>query len=217
MAWHSRNVREDYVDDLRASCASLTYYQGRKFEIPNPWPASEIRQALQGYLDNRNKYFDVLDFILAQTVTSSGSLGGDIAFDVGRAPRIPPTFWLGQLHRDRSATLSKGWKEAIIHYGLAVTELRRAQRLIAAAASPADLIEELDHVGHSNWQPEDFPETLLLEAESGILIRHEQERIASHMRNPGEAQNIALQLLMGGGKSSTIVPILAAYLTDREK
>lgn len=82
---------------------------------------------------------------------------------------------------------------------------------------PANLIEELGHVGHSNWQPKDFPETLLLEDESGILVRREQEFIASHMRNPNDANNIVLQLLMGGGKSSIVVPVLAAFLTDMKK
>ncbi|KAH8693432.1 hypothetical protein GQ44DRAFT_599094, partial [Phaeosphaeriaceae sp. PMI808] len=61
------------------------------------------------------------------------------------------------------------------------------------------------------------PETLLLEAESGIMVRKEQELIAAHMRTPKNVYNIVLQLLIGGGKSSTIVPIVAAYLTDEEK
>ncbi|KAF3036736.1 hypothetical protein E8E11_001490 [Didymella keratinophila] len=122
-----------------------------------------------------------------------------------------------RLHRDHFTTLSEAWKKAIIEYGLAVTQVHRAQRLIALSSVPADLIEELDHVGHSNWQPKDFPETLLLEAESGILVRREQEFIASHMRNPVDMKNIVLQLLMGGGKSSTIVPVLAAFLTDKKK
>jgi hypothetical protein len=80
----------------------------------------------------------------------------------------------------------------------------------------ADLIEEFSHAGHKNWKPKEFPEILLLEAESGILIRAEQEEIASEMRN-ADVGNIVLQLLMGGGKSSTIVPMLAAYLSNKEQ
>lgn len=57
----------------------------------------------------------------------------------------------------------------------------------------------------------------VLEAESGIMLREEQELIASHMRSPKNGGNAVVQLLMGGGESSTIVPILAAYLTDKEK
>jgi hypothetical protein len=154
---------------------------------------------------------------LQQVVANSGSLGDRVGMLLQHSPRISPTFWLAQLHRDRFYTLSESWKTTIIEYGLAVTQLHRAQRLIALVDKPADLMEELGHVGHSNWDPRDFPETLLLEAESGILIRREQEFIASHMRNSQDAINIVLQLLMGGGKSSTIVPMVAAYLTDRKK
>jgi hypothetical protein len=81
---------------------------------------------------------------------------------------------------------------------------------------PVDLCEELRYVGYSNWHPLQFPETLLLEAESGIMVREEQELIASHMRSP-KHDNAVLQLLMGGGKSSTIVPILVAYFTDKKR
>lgn len=37
------------------------------------------------------------------------------------------------------------------------------------------------------------------------------------MRHPKNGKNAVMQLVMGGGKSSTIVPIVAAYLADREK
>lgn len=49
------------------------------------------------------------------------------------------------------------------------------------------------------------------------MIRREQEFIVSKMRNVEDDMNIVLQLLMGGEKSSTIVPMLAAYLADRKK
>jgi hypothetical protein len=62
-----------------------------------------------------------------------------------------------------------------------------------------------------------FLETLLLEAESGIIIRKEQEFIASHMRSPKNSNNAVLQLLISGGKSSTIVPTLITYFTDKKK
>jgi hypothetical protein len=121
------------------------------------------------------------------------------------------------LHWDRFTSLSEAWKTAVVEYGLAVTRLRRAQRLLVLSDEPADLIKEVVHTGHSNWQPREFPETLLLEAESGILLREGKETIASHMRNPSGSRNTVLQLLMGGGKSSVIAPAVAAFLSDKEK
>jgi len=60
----------------------------------------------------------------------------------------------------------------------------------------------------------EYPESLLLEVESGILIRDVQEQIASEMRQPESGLNTTMQLNMGEGKSSVIVPIVAAALAD---
>lgn len=134
-----------------------------------------------------------------------------------RLPGSRPAFWLSQLHRDRFELLPEDWKEVVIEYSLAITNMQRAQRLVRLSSKPVELMEELQHVGHSNWNVRQFPETLLLEAESGILVRKEQEYIASQMRSPENGQNVVLQLLMGGGKSTTIVPILSAHHGDKEK
>lgn len=146
---------------------------------------------------------DVLDVRVVQLPQDS-SCSDKIGVRVQHSPRLSPTFWLSQLHSDRFVHLSEAWKDTMVEYALAITSLHRARRLLALSDRFAELIEESSHAGHKNWKPEEFPETLLLEAESGILIRAEQEDIASEMRN-ADAGNIVLQLLMGGGKSSTIV------------
>jgi hypothetical protein len=208
---------KEYVGDLRTSCMFLEGLQTSSPNLSDGWSHSDIQDLYQKYLDRCKTYFAKLNSALAQAVASSGSLSDEIGLLVEHSPRISPTFWLSQLHRDRFETLPQLWKTLIVEYGLAVTQLHRAQRLVALSTKPADLIEELGHTGHSNWDPMEFPETLLLEAESGILIRREQEFIASLMRDPQDAFNIVLQLLMGGGKSSTIVPVVAAYSGDKKK
>lgn len=69
-------------------------------------------------------------------------------------------------------------------------------------------------MGHVNWNPFEFPETLLIEAESGIMVRKVQEQIAGEMRHPSSGHNAVMQLNMGEGKSSVIVPIVAVHLAD---
>ncbi|KAM3543277.1 hypothetical protein ARSEF1564_003807 [Beauveria bassiana] len=91
---------------------------------------------------------------------------------------------------------------------------RQFRERLLQAKSPSDLVKELLNVGHTNWKPTDSPESLLLEVESGILIREVQEHIASEMRSPAAEKNAVMQLNMGEGKSSVIVPIVAAYLAD---
>jgi hypothetical protein len=207
----------DYVENLRASCTSLEALQRLDLEITDVQMSPGIQTLFQNYLSDCKEYFENLSLVLEHAVADNDLLSDEIGLLVRHSPRISPTFWLSQLHRDRFEVLSEPWKTTVIEYGLAVTQLHRAQRLVALATKPADLLEELGYVGHTNWDPRKFPETLLLEAESGILIRKEQEFIASHMREPQDATNIVLQLLMGGGKSSTIIPMVAANLTDKKK
>lgn len=132
------------------------------------------------------------------------------------APRMSTSILLENLSKNRWPRLSPPWQKAIVAYGVAVTKLQQAQRL-SRLSTATDLIKELSNKGHTNWNPADNPEPLLLEIESGILIRDVQEDIARQMRAPPEGRNAVMQLNMGEGKSSVIVPIVAAALADGKK
>jgi hypothetical protein len=204
-----------YVEQLRVSCAALNQQVDSSPEllhVDTSFPA-----LLQQYLTDCKTFFKDLNHTLASCVKDCSLFSDRIGMFTNHSRRLSPSFWLSQLHRDRFELLSDAWKSIIIKYGMSITHLHRATRLVTLSDKPVDLHEELRHVGHSNWDPFQFPETLLLEAESSIMVRKEQEFVASHMRSPRNGDNAVLQLLMGGGKSSTIVPMLAAYLTDKEK
>ncbi|KAL6706808.1 hypothetical protein ACN47E_005144 [Coniothyrium glycines] len=211
----SAKTEKEYVEQLHRSCAALEHRNDNtKAQVILP---AKYQSLLQDYFTRCQAYFVSLNGTLFSDVLDVSSLSRRLGLRAGHLARLSPTFWLSQLHRDRFCLLSEAWKTKIIEYGLAVTELHRATRLLALVSKPIDLHEELLHVGHSNWDPRGYPETLLLEAENGIMVREEQEFIASHMRTSTPWSNTVLQLLMGGGKSSTIVPILAAYLADKHK
>ncbi|EER36939.1 conserved hypothetical protein [Histoplasma capsulatum H143] len=114
-------------------------------------------------------------------------------------PRLSPIFFLRHLSSNRWQTIGADWKRSIVYYGIALTELQREARLSS---------------GPSKGDPFEYPESLLLEVESGIMIREVQEQIASQMRDPQSNNNAVLQLNMGEGKSSVIVPIVAAALAN---
>ena len=137
-----------------------------------------------------------------------------IAAYIQHSPRASKTFWLRQLNRECWVDLSEEWKTVIISYGLAITELQRASRLLSLSESPLELAAELRNSGHQKWDPSTFPESLLLEAESGIMIRDVQEEIARQMRSPPNDRNCVMQLNIGEGKSTVIVPTVAAELAD---
>lgn len=102
-------------------------------------------------------------------------------------PRLSAIFLLQQLSHGRSMAngwraLPEAWRPWILAFGIALTEVQRATRLSNVVNNHNDLVQELQHEGHINWDPAQYPGSLLLEIESGILIREVQEEIASQMR-----------------------------------
>ncbi|KAK2624987.1 hypothetical protein QTJ16_005356 [Diplocarpon rosae] len=200
---------KEYVKDLRDSIASLRD-QEENFRLK---PALEVRDTLSRHLDDCNVSYDSS----YSAITSALALHTDNTYTtpsiVGQWPRVSPVFILGQLGRSRWRKIKK-WQHCIIQYGLDLTELQRAERLCTLDAKGDELIKELRNPGHTNWTPFEYPEALLLEVESGIMIRDTQEQIAQQMRHPSTNKNAVMQLNMGEGKSSVIVPIVAVALAD---
>ncbi|KAI2627868.1 hypothetical protein GGR54DRAFT_590862 [Hypoxylon sp. NC1633] len=129
-------------------------------------------------------------------------------------PRLSSTFFLQRLSRQYWQKLPENWKSCIVHYGVAITQLQRAGRLLGAINNSSTLISELKNPGHTNWNPREHPESLLMEIESGIMIRPVQEQISTNMISPRIGGNAVMQLNMGEGKSSVIVPRVAVALAD---
>lgn len=139
-----------------------------------------------------------------------------------QAPRINPRLVMSQLSRHNWPRLHRRWRPAVVGYALAIVAVQRAERLRRAlgwrerdgvgASSVHEFVAEASNVGHRTWDPADQPEALLLEAESGLIIREVQEDIARHMQSPPGQDNAVMQLNMGEGKSSVIVPVVAAAL-----
>ncbi|CAF0995068.1 unnamed protein product [Adineta steineri] len=83
-----------------------------------------------------------------------------------------------------------------------------------------DFRKELSHTPHSNWIPSENLSWLILELEMNITIREMQIKVANHMIKPNlttsdpKLQNIVMQMNMGEGKTSVILPMLSAYLSS---
>ncbi|KAJ8607128.1 hypothetical protein MRB53_040481 [Persea americana] len=127
-----------------------------------------------------------------------------------------PVFLLKRLARNSWNDLPKDWQTCVVEYATALTELHRAQRLVALQRSSRheELSNELSDVGHENWSPHEYPESLLIEVEGKITIRKVQEDIAREMRAPPDGANAVMQLNMGEGKSSVIIPMVATALAN---
>lgn len=198
-----------YVEALRDSQSGL-HDAEEVFCIGN---ADDLKEVLSKHLTHTKLHVQDVFTSMSVAATSFEEPTSTVC-NIEQRPRLSPTFFLQQLSRNRWNKISQAWQHSIIHYALAIIAFQQAQRLMHLSESPSDLVKEFQNCGHSNWNPIDHPETLLLEVESGIIIRDVQEEIARHMRKPQPAQNSVMQLNMGEGKSSVIVPMVAAALAD---
>ncbi len=203
-----------FVANLDTSCVALNEHMR---DAETKMIAPDAQERLMKYQGDCKSHFENINNALLQCVADNASCADKIGLDMQHSSRLSPSFWLERLHRDQFDLLPEPWKLVIVEYGLAITQLHRAQRLLALSGKPVDLAEELSYIGHSNWNPLEQPETLLLEAESGILVRKEQALIASHMISPKNGNNAVLQLQMGQGKSTVLTPLVATASTDKKK
>ncbi|KAI0555746.1 hypothetical protein F4679DRAFT_3841 [Xylaria curta] len=133
----------------------------------------------------------------------------------GIRPVSTATELLKLLRSTVSFPFGSGMKEAIVFYGLAITEVQHLFRIHRALSRTnyQALHDELRNLGHDNWEPMQVPDWLLLEIDSDILIRDEQVVVANAIINP-KLGNGVLQLSMGKGKTSCIIPMVEAVLAD---
>ncbi|KAJ8068302.1 hypothetical protein OCU04_003865 [Sclerotinia nivalis] len=153
--------------------------------------------------------------ILEQLLSSISAFGATESTTM--LPRLSKITILSLIAESHSVELSLQWKRAIVCFGLAMTALQRAERMVACSNNQAELDTELCNPGHEGWDPTVHPDWLLLELENGILIRQEQANISKEMIEPSSGANSVMQLNMGLGKSSVIVPIVACALADKKK
>ncbi|KAK5262829.1 hypothetical protein LTR96_011692, partial [Exophiala xenobiotica] len=193
-----------YVNDLRRSLLSFQNWH-KQYQLPSDMYG--IKSIFQNHLSRCNAHVQEIYANMASAVCRELP-----AVETGQSPRMCPMFFLYQLSRHRWSKVTEDWRRCFIRYALALTELQQAERLVNLVDSKVELIKELRDPGHTNWDPMEQPECLLLEVESGILIRDVQEEIASQMRHVVE--NATMQLNMGEGKSTVIIPVVAAALAD---
>ncbi|KAM5341666.1 hypothetical protein ACJ41O_014697 [Fusarium nematophilum] len=138
----------------------------------------------------------------------------------GLWPIVTKATVLGKLGSAASQKMfGSGMRKALIEMGLDITKLQREIRLhdLALKQVSGRYHEEESNEGHSNWNPEDYPDWLLLEIESNMMIRPVQIDVALATISPESGSNSVLQMNMGQGKTSCIIPMAAAALANKEQ
>ena len=202
-----------YIKDLLKSHTALLAESQYQSKLAQKSP----QNILQDHLDRcKEKVGLVYNKIFTKLIVSRNFIF-DSARYASLLPRLSPSILLRLLARLSTVGLSVDWRVALIRYGLVLASMQRAERLVACGTREPELLSEITNRGHDNWDPVEFPEWLLLELESNIFIRPEQAQIALEMITPRSGLNSIMQLNMGLGKSSVIVPIVAATLADQTK
>ena len=103
--------------------------------------------------------------------------------------------------------IDEQWNDCLIGLGRAVTICQRARRLVLAAEAghTSSFFSEINHLGHTEWDPKILPEWLLFEIDNDLLIRPTQARVAREMLSPSCSSNMLTQLNMGVSRLSILL------------
>ncbi|KAG9102907.1 hypothetical protein FRC06_000826 [Ceratobasidium sp. 370] len=174
----------------------------------------ENRRRYQGYLQEN---MEIIECLLGPV--SSIEV---IASNAGIWPRLTPRTILGRLALWARSSTPPEWKERLIIYARAYIEYQRSQRLINLALEQRheEFYKELNPTNASDSEAPTWtsdPDWLLAQIDGNFGVRAIQTQVAREMISPSSAANTVLQLNMGEGKSSVIVPIVAATLADSSR
>ncbi|CAF9942696.1 MAG: hypothetical protein ALECFALPRED_009917 [Alectoria fallacina] len=107
-------------------------------------------------------------------------------------------------------------RDVIIKYGELIVHLQHTLRIQGATLrkDTFQLANETQLAHQTNWQARDHPDWLLLELDFNVRIRPDQHEVALAMTSPSSNGSFCLQMNMGQGKSSVIIPMVVAQLAD---
>ncbi|PBP24232.1 hypothetical protein BUE80_DR004858 [Diplocarpon rosae] len=209
----SSAMRCRYAEDLALSVKALHQHMGagqkaKHAPIDSKWLRIAIQQA-----SLRSNY----ELRRVETLLESEYLGQvDWLKQGGLWPSTKPMSILETLRFVSKNEFDDMVRGVVLDYALSITAYQRVCRLDDALQknNKQRLAEEQENEGHSNWDPKKYPDWLLLEIDANLLIRPDQVNVALATIAPESGSNSVLQMNMGQGKTSCIIPMAAAVLAD---
>ncbi|KAG1873801.1 hypothetical protein F4604DRAFT_1765091 [Suillus subluteus] len=204
-----------YAEHLEDSRIDLENEQSPIVPDPTRWTVD----MLQHHHMWCNRLYDNAFRRLEEHLAPAG-LAEESLFNSGQWPRITVTFLLGLLASTSKTPLCDSWKAPLTGFAHILLRLQRSQRLLklklAAGGDNGEFLKEMVNDGHLGVNgTQKYLDWLLIQAENRFLIRPMQASVAMEMISPSSGNNTTLQLHMGEGKSSVIVPVCCAALADR--
>ena len=135
----------------------------------------------------------------------------------GLLPDITPQTLLEALQGTKGSVGNDIVQNHILPYAVSIVGLQHLLRIRDAhlRKDTIQLASEMRSTAHKGWRVEDQIDWLLLEIDFNLIIREDQLQVARAMiASPCSTSNFVLQMNMGQGKSSVIIPMVAAALAD---
>ncbi|KAG0707120.1 hypothetical protein DFH29DRAFT_995437 [Suillus ampliporus] len=210
----STNFHRNYANDLDQS--RLILCEEKLVVLPESTPYT--MEALLEYHSLHSQQFqDALATIVH--ALSPASTVEKALYNAGLWPRTTPNFLFTRMASVSGNCFGKTWRTALVCLSQILLRLQRSRRLLIFAANKnwVEFFKELENEGCEGFDPELYPDWLLIQLESQFLARPVQVKVALEMMSPCTGGNTSLQLNMGEGKSYVIVPLAAAALSDGHK
>ena len=214
----SSEFRKRYASDFEESLRALSNSHAKN--TLTRWPSENMKSRLAQYNTECAESLERLFRQIRGALEPKADERGWMTYKAGLWPQMSTVALLQRLAASAFVGLSPQWKTVLVEYAIAITTLQRAKRLRRAQEQThgaSDLLRELENIGHQGWDPLENPDWLLMEIENNILVRDVQANVARAMITPPNGKNAIMQLLMGEGKTSVIVPIVATALADGTK
>ncbi|KAG1740596.1 hypothetical protein EDB19DRAFT_1895295 [Suillus lakei] len=206
--------RRKYADDLDQS---RSIYCDEKIVAPPDPTAYTMEVLLENHSLHSRQFQDSLATILH--ALSPVSAAENTLYNAGLWPRVTPNFLFTRMASAAGNSVGKAWRTTLVHLTQILLQLQRSRRLLVFAINKnwVEFFKELESQEHEGFDPELYPDWLLIQIESQFLARPVQVKVALEMMSPSTGGNTSLQLNMGEGKSYVIVPLAAAALSDGHK
>ena len=201
-----------YVADLRKSFLALQTKAETFISL-----ADDVAGNLKEYATKCEETVALLHQSITTSLFRPLSIAESLAVETTTCPRTCTIALLSLLSHTTFPTLGGDWKEALVTYGISISHAQQARRMMACKDNIPELRQEIENRGHDGWRPIEQPDWLLMELENDFTMRKAQAQVAFEMMKPHSAKNSVLQLNMGEGKSSVILPSVVAALADGKR
>ncbi|KAF2790836.1 hypothetical protein K505DRAFT_281867 [Melanomma pulvis-pyrius CBS 109.77] len=205
-------VQNNYGRELEQSITALIQHVSQPKAVETPFNPDDLkRQVFHAGSSMRNIYNRIRERLQKEDPREKWLRHG------GLWPKTTIVTLLRELRSTSKVTFGNGAKETLVNLALNVIEYQRLLRIQDASRNRKhqSLVEERANLGHENWSPLEYTDWLLLEIDGNIMIRTEQIEVALATISPESGENSVLQLLMGKGKTSCILPMVATQLANK--